>query len=108
VVMDAVLGEIETAITGVAVTVTVATSFLEVSARLVATTWNVPTTPGAVYVPEEDTLPPAGSCTDHITAVDCPAPRPVTAAPNATFARGATETACGLTATDAPGDPTGV
>jgi hypothetical protein len=38
VVMDAVLGEIETAITGVVVTVTVATSFLEVSATLVAIT----------------------------------------------------------------------
>jgi hypothetical protein len=106
--VEAGFGEIETAMTGAAATVTTATSLLEASATLVATTWNVPATPGAVYVPEEDTLPPADSCSDHVTAVDWPAPRPVTAALNVTLAPGATETARGLTATDAPADPTGV
>ncbi len=36
---EAVLGEMETAMTGVVVTVTVATSFFEASATLVAMTW---------------------------------------------------------------------
>jgi hypothetical protein len=106
--VEAGFGAIETAMTGAAATVTAATSLLEVSATLVAATWNVPTTPGAVYFPEEDTVPPVDSCTNQVTALDWLASRPVTAALNATVPPGATETACGLTVTDAPADATGV
>src|SRR6267143_3846909 len=44
--MEAGLGEIETAITGVGVTVTVAVPVFDVSATLVAATWYVPATAG--------------------------------------------------------------
>ncbi len=106
-VVEAGLGEIETTMAGVVVTVTVARSLFEVSATLVATTWNVPATPGAVYLPEGVTVPPAYSCTDHVTAGDWPALTPVTAAVNVTLPPGVTEIARGATATCIPAEPTG-
>ena len=47
VVVEALAGEMETVTTGVAVTATVATSWAEGSATLVATTWKVPVLAGA-------------------------------------------------------------
>src|SRR5438132_14214875 len=46
-------------------TVTVAVSVLEGSAMLAATTWKVPATAGAMYVPEASIIPPPTSCTDQ-------------------------------------------
>src|SRR6266404_1609235 len=60
------------------VTETAAIADLEGSATLVATTWNVPAVAGAVYTPAALMLPPPGSCTDQVTAPDCPAAVPVT------------------------------
>src|SRR5512137_2612217 len=49
-----------------ALTVTVATWSFDASAWLAATTWNVPSAAGALYVPDAVTEPPtAPSCTDH-------------------------------------------
>jgi hypothetical protein len=71
-------------------TVAVTAALLEVSATLVATTWYIPSVAGAVYLPEESTLPPrAPSCTDHVTAVGCPAVVPLTVAVNMKLALGA-------------------
>jgi hypothetical protein len=46
--IEVVWGETETAIAGAETTLTVAVSFFEVSATLVATTWYVPVMAGAV------------------------------------------------------------
>ncbi len=96
---DAGLGEIETAITGVGVTVTVAVPVFEVSATLVATTWYVPATAGAVYTPVALTVPPRSSCTDQVTDVDWPATVPVTDAWKLIVPRIAVDGAEGLTVT---------
>ena len=37
-----------------------------------------------MYLPEESTVPPAASCTDQVTAVDCPLLVPLTVAVNLT------------------------
>jgi hypothetical protein len=47
-------------------TVTVAWARFEESALLVATTWKVPLVWGAVYRPEESTVPPFGSSMDQL------------------------------------------
>src|SRR5215813_5949975 len=72
-VVLATVGEMATEITGGgggAVTVTVAVALLDGSATLVATTWNVPAVPGAVYLPLASTVPPPLSWTVQVTAVD--------------------------------------
>jgi hypothetical protein len=64
-------GAMETVMFGAGVTVTAAVALLDGSATLVATTWNVPAVPGAVYLPEPSMLPPlAPSSTDQLTSVD--------------------------------------
>src|SRR4051812_22601857 len=96
--MVATLGEIVTV--GPA-TATVALPDLELSATLVATTWKVPGVPGAVYVPLELTVPPAGpSCTDQVTAAGSPAAPPLTAAANPAEPFTGTDRVGGITATE--------
>jgi hypothetical protein len=58
------LGEI---VTLPATTVTVAESLAFDLTALVATTWYVPGTEGAVYVPAGVIEPPSGSCNDQVT-----------------------------------------
>src|SRR5882672_6073990 len=85
------------------VTLTVAVPLLVGFAMLVATTWYVPDVAGAVYPPEELTVPPAApSCTDQVTAVDWPAVVPATTAVNERVPPGVVSVACGETATDTP------
>jgi hypothetical protein len=81
-------------------TVTVAVSFFEGFAALVARTWKVPELPGAVYFPDASTCPPPLSCTDHITAVDSPAAAPVTLALNVALPPGAMVAVCGAIETE--------
>ena len=58
-------------------TVTVAVSLFDGSATLVATTWYVPAAAGAVYWPDESTVPPRTSCTDQVTRRRLPRHRSV-------------------------------
>src|SRR6267143_4024145 len=76
-----------------------AVPIFDASATLVAPTWYVPTVAGAVYRPEESTVPPPSSCTDHVTAVDCPLPIPVTVAVNVTVPPGCADATLGETET---------
>src|SRR5262249_10599360 len=67
--VEAEPGEMETTMFGAAVMVTAAVALFEASATLVATTWKVPAPPGAVYLPEPSTLPPAApSWMDQVTS----------------------------------------
>src|SRR5690349_1369479 len=77
-------------------TVTTATSPLEESATLVATTWYDPAVGGAVYLPDASTVPPAVSRTSHVTSG---LSAPLTVAVNVTVARAAVVTWCGATTT---------
>src|SRR5512138_733542 len=54
---------------GGGMTVTVALPDFVASATLVATTWYVPATAGAAYVPAASIVPPPLSCTDQVTPV---------------------------------------
>src|SRR5215475_6145292 len=66
VVTEAVGGDTDTVTRD---TVTVAVAVWVVSAWLVAITWKVPATLGAVYSPAAVTVPPPASCTRQVTAV---------------------------------------
>jgi hypothetical protein len=55
-------------VVGAFATVTVAEPLIEVPVT-VATTWNVPVEPGAVYCPLWSTVPPFDSWTDQVTDV---------------------------------------
>src|ERR1700675_914218 len=94
------------AISVVAFAVTVAVSLLDGSATLVATTWYVPAAAGAVYWPDESTLPPPASCTDQVTAVDCPVVAPLTVAAKVTLPAVATNATLGEIVTEIPGGVT--
>jgi hypothetical protein len=89
-------GDTDTAITGVDLTVTVATSLADGFATLLAATWKVPGCAGAVYVPETSTVPPPLSCTDHVTLGVVP---PLTVAVNTTTPSTPTVAWWGVTAT---------
>ena len=95
--MEAVAGVTLTAMTGAAVTVTVADPLLVASAALVATTWQVAPAFGAVYRPAAETEPQlAPSCTVQVTdrlAV------PVTAAAKACDPPAGTVAVAGVTTT---------
>src|SRR6267142_889328 len=80
-----------------ALTVTVALSVLEGSAMLAATTWKVPATAGAVYLPEASIIPPPTSCTDQRTSAELP---PLTAAAKERVALMARAACCGVTVTE--------
>jgi len=79
---------------GVVDTVIVATSDLVPSAWLVAFTVKVPAEPGAVYMPEEEMVPPVAV---QFTAV---LDNPLTVAENCCWLLTCTATLCGLTTTE--------